>query len=111
MRALLLVIFAGLGTQAPDVEIKAFASFAECRIEAYRHIEAGRYAQCAAVSPDRDNIRQSRPCGVTWSYGSSRCRLSTASGLCSIADFRKALEIDPSDQDAKNNLKRLGATP
>ncbi len=52
MRALLLVIFAGLGTQAPDVEIKAFASFAECRIEAYRHIEAGRYAQCAAVSPD-----------------------------------------------------------
>ena len=27
-----------------------------------------------------------------------------------IADFRKALEIDPSDQDAKNNLKRLGVT-
>ncbi len=28
-----------------------------------------------------------------------------------IADFRKALEIDPSDQYAKNNLKRLGVTP
>jgi tetratricopeptide (TPR) repeat protein len=28
-----------------------------------------------------------------------------------IADFRKALEIRPSDQDAKNNLKRLGVTP
>ena len=28
-----------------------------------------------------------------------------------IADYRKALEINPSDQDAKNNLKRLGAMP
>jgi len=28
-----------------------------------------------------------------------------------IADFRKALEINPSDQDAKDNLKRLGVTP
>jgi len=28
-----------------------------------------------------------------------------------IADFRKALEINSSDQDAKNNLKLLGATP
>ena len=28
-----------------------------------------------------------------------------------IADFRKALEIDPSDQDAKNSLKQLGVTP
>ena len=28
-----------------------------------------------------------------------------------IADFRKALEIDPSHQDAKEGLKRLGATP
>ena len=28
-----------------------------------------------------------------------------------IADFSKALEINPSDQDAKNNLKRLGVTP
>ena len=28
-----------------------------------------------------------------------------------IADFRKVLEINPSDQDAKNNLKRLGVTP
>jgi len=109
MRALLLVIFAGLGTQAPDVEIKAFASFAECRIEAYRHIEAGRYAP--PFRQIRDNIRQSRPCGVTWSYGSSRCRLSTASGLCSIADFSKVLEIDPSDQDAKDGVKRLSVTP
>ena len=28
-----------------------------------------------------------------------------------IADFRKTLEIDPSDQFAKNKLKRLGVTP
>jgi len=28
-----------------------------------------------------------------------------------IADYRKTLEIDPSDQNAKNNLKRLGVTP
>ncbi len=28
-----------------------------------------------------------------------------------LADFRKALEIDPSDQDAKDGLKRLGVTP
>ena len=28
-----------------------------------------------------------------------------------IADFRKVLEINPSDQDAKNNLRRLGVTP
>ena len=28
-----------------------------------------------------------------------------------IADFRKALEINPSLQPAKNNLKRLGVTP
>jgi len=28
-----------------------------------------------------------------------------------IADFRKVLEIDPSDQDAKDNLRRMGVTP
>ena len=28
-----------------------------------------------------------------------------------IADYRKALEIEPSDQDAKEGLKRLGVTP
>ncbi len=28
-----------------------------------------------------------------------------------IADFRKAVEIDPSDQDAKEGLKRLGVMP
>ena len=28
-----------------------------------------------------------------------------------IADFRKALEIDPSFQEAKEGLKRLGVTP
>ena len=28
-----------------------------------------------------------------------------------IADFRTALEINPSDQDAKEGLKRLGVTP
>ena len=28
-----------------------------------------------------------------------------------IADLQKALEIDPSDQDAKEGLKRLGVTP
>ena len=28
-----------------------------------------------------------------------------------IADFRKALELDPSDEDYKENLKRLGVTP
>jgi len=28
-----------------------------------------------------------------------------------IAEYRKVLEIGPSDQDAKNNLKRLGVTP
>ena len=28
-----------------------------------------------------------------------------------IADFRKALEINPSTQDAKDSLKRLGVTP
>jgi tetratricopeptide (TPR) repeat protein len=28
-----------------------------------------------------------------------------------IADFRKALEIDPSDHLTKNNLKALGVTP
>ncbi len=28
-----------------------------------------------------------------------------------VADFRKALEINPSDQDAKDNLKALGVTP
>jgi tetratricopeptide (TPR) repeat protein len=28
-----------------------------------------------------------------------------------VADFQKALEIDPSDLDAKNSLKRLGAMP
>ena len=28
-----------------------------------------------------------------------------------IADFRKVLEIDPSDQDAKDNLRRMGVMP
>jgi len=28
-----------------------------------------------------------------------------------IADYRKALEINPSDQKARNKLKRLGVTP
>ena len=28
-----------------------------------------------------------------------------------IADFRKVLEIDPSDQDAKDNLRRMGEMP
>ena len=28
-----------------------------------------------------------------------------------IADFRKVLEIDSSDENAKNNLKRLGIAP
>jgi len=28
-----------------------------------------------------------------------------------IADFRKVLEIDPSDQDAEESLRRLGVTP
>jgi Flp pilus assembly protein TadD len=28
-----------------------------------------------------------------------------------IADFRKALELDPSDESVKKNLKDLGVTP
>lgn len=52
IRALLLVVFAGLGSQDPDLEIEHFKSFAECRLAANRHIEAGRYAQCAAGLPD-----------------------------------------------------------
>ncbi len=52
MKALLLIIYTGLGSPTPDLEVEAFRSLTECSIAAHKHIDAGRFAQCSSGLPD-----------------------------------------------------------
>jgi len=83
---------------------------------------ADQYSDC---SQDKDPDRQIRGCTSVIERGKRESQETRAlayfnRGLAyekkgdkdqAIGDFRKALEIDPSDQDAKNWLKKLGVTP
>ena len=77
---------------------------------------ADRYSDC---SQTKDTDRRIRACTQIIERGKQESRKDRAfayhyRGLAyneqAIADFRKSFEINPSDQDMKNKLKRLGVT-